>query len=132
MFMFFCLCFAIHLCVPSARCLGNLAPVQREPLQLNVTAFHENRLSLTLRVVDSSQPLTCRMAFLKEPRKDRQGNVHAICNLNIDASEEVGQLPLTNPEENALVWVGETALISHYKGYVNSPHWYISYLGTIS
>ncbi|EDO45487.1 predicted protein, partial [Nematostella vectensis] len=31
------------------RCLGNLAPVQRDPLHLNFFSFRENRLSVTVR-----------------------------------------------------------------------------------
>lgn len=73
----------------SSRCLGNVTPVSREPLQMTFSPFRENRLSATVRVTDPSQPFTCRLAFLKEPRKDRQGNVRTICNLTIDLSEEV-------------------------------------------
>lgn len=71
------------------RCVGNLTPVTREPLQITFSPFRENRLAVTVRVTDPSQPFTCRLAFLKEPRKDRQGNVRTICNLSIDLSEEV-------------------------------------------
>ena len=71
------------------RCVGNLTPVNREPLQITFSPFRENRLAVTVRVTDPSQPFTCRLAFLKEPRKDRQGNVRTICNLSIDLSEEV-------------------------------------------
>ena len=46
---------------------------------------------MTVRVTDPSQPPTCRLALLKEPRKDRQGNVRTICNLSIDLSEEVSR-----------------------------------------
>lgn len=56
---------------------------------MTFSPFRENRLSVTVRVTDPSQPPTCRLAFLKEPRKDRQGNVRTICNLSIDLSEEV-------------------------------------------
>lgn len=70
------------------RCVGNLTPVTREPLQVTFSPFRENRLAVTVRVTDPSQPFTCRLAFLKEPRKDRQGNVRTICNLSIDLSEE--------------------------------------------
>lgn len=73
------------------RCLGNVTPVNREPLQITFNPFRENRLSVTVRVTDPSQPPTCRLAFLKEPRKDRVGNVRTICNLSIDLSEEVRQ-----------------------------------------
>lgn len=71
------------------RCLGNVTPVNREPLQMTFSPFRENRLSVVVRVTDPAQPPTCRLAFLKEPRKDRQGNVRTICNLSIDLSEEV-------------------------------------------
>ena len=64
-------------------------PVSREPLQITFCPFRENRLSVTVRVTDPSQPPTCRLAFLKEPRKDRLGNVRTICNLSIDLSKEV-------------------------------------------
>lgn len=70
------------------RCLGNVMPVTREPLQITFCPFRENRLSVTVRVTDPSQAPTCRLAFLKEPRKDRLGNVRPICNLSIDLSEE--------------------------------------------
>lgn len=46
---------------------------------------------MTVCVTDPSQPPTCRLALLKEPRKDRQGNVRTICNLSIDLSEEVSR-----------------------------------------
>lgn len=74
---------------PSCRCLGNVTPVNREPLQMTFSPFRENRLNVIVRMTDPSQPPTCRLAFLKEPRKDRQGNVRTICNLSIDLSEEV-------------------------------------------
>lgn len=64
-------------------------PVSREPLQITFCPFRENRLSVTVRVTDPSQAPTCRLAFLKEPRKDRLGNVRTICNLSIDLSKEV-------------------------------------------
>lgn len=70
------------------RCLGNVMPVSREPLQITFYPFRENRLSAIVRVTDPSLPPTCRLAFLKEPRKDRLGNVRPICNLSIDLSEE--------------------------------------------
>lgn len=58
-------------------------------MHLNFFAFRENRLSVAVRTVDSDQPMNCRLAFLKEPKKDRQGNIQTICNLNINMSEKV-------------------------------------------
>ena len=78
------------------RCLGNVMPVSREPLQITFYPFRENRLSAIVRVTDTSQPPTCRLAFLKEPRKDRLGNVRPICNLSIDLSEEVSAFERKN------------------------------------
>ena len=71
-------------------------PVSREPLQITFYPFRENRLSAIVRVTDPSQPPTCRLAFLKEPRKDRLGNVRPICNLSIDLSEEVSAFERKN------------------------------------
>lgn len=112
------------------RCLGNVTPVNREPLQITFNPFRENRLSVTVRVTDPSQPPTCRLAFLKEPRKDRVGNVRTICNLSIDLSEEVRQ------ENSYLIDVGrlwEPQKVKYVTKFLASFHdsWTVLFLSQI-
>ncbi|TGZ70996.1 hypothetical protein CRM22_002880 [Opisthorchis felineus] len=49
---------------------GNLVPVAKseEQLQLNVRAFHENRLNMLVRVKDLTQPAVGKLAFTLHPR----------------------------------------------------------------
>ncbi|CAH8429916.1 unnamed protein product, partial [Dicrocoelium dendriticum] len=49
---------------------GNLVPVAKteEQLQLCVQAFHENRLSMLVRVKDPSQSAVGKLAFMCHPR----------------------------------------------------------------
>lgn len=67
---------------------GNLIPVSKSGEQLSLTfqAFHENRLPFTARLRDAHQEPIGRIAFMKEPRKNRADQT-PICNLNLQLPE---------------------------------------------
>ncbi|XP_051993153.1 LOW QUALITY PROTEIN: ankyrin-2-like [Xyrauchen texanus] len=96
-----------------ADCFGNLVPLTKSGQHhvFSFYAFKENRLSLFIKIRDSTQEPCGRLSFTKEPRTYRSLNHNAICNLNIclpvyskesdsdqDADEEVIITSLKYPE----------------------------------
>ncbi|XP_074648678.1 uncharacterized protein LOC141904097 isoform X21 [Tubulanus polymorphus] len=71
---------------------GNLVPVTKSDDQLNLVfhAFRENRLPYTVRIRDSDQDPTGRIAFMREPKVSRgEAPQNPICNLNITLQDYV-------------------------------------------
>uniref|UniRef100_A0A8C1XD09 Ankyrin 2a, neuronal n=1 Tax=Cyprinus carpio TaxID=7962 RepID=A0A8C1XD09_CYPCA len=68
-----------------ADCFGNLVPLTKSGQHhvFSFYAFKENRLSLFIKIRDSTQEPCGRLSFTKEPRTYRSLNHNAICNLNI-------------------------------------------------
>uniref|UniRef100_A0A8C2HH26 Ankyrin 2a, neuronal n=1 Tax=Cyprinus carpio TaxID=7962 RepID=A0A8C2HH26_CYPCA len=68
-----------------ADCFGNLVPLTKSGQHhvFSFYAFKENRLSLFIKIRDSTQEPCGRLSFTKEPRTYRSLNHSAICNLNI-------------------------------------------------
>ncbi|XP_077061208.1 ankyrin-2 isoform X1 [Siphateles boraxobius] len=68
-----------------ADCFGNLVPLTKSGQHhvFSFYAFKENRLSLFIKIRDSTQESCGRLSFTKEPRTYRSLNHNAICNLNI-------------------------------------------------
>ncbi|XP_056317430.1 ankyrin-2 isoform X1 [Danio aesculapii] len=68
-----------------ADCFGNLVPLTKSGQHhvFSFYAFKENRLSLFIKIRDSTQEPCGRLSFTKEPRTYRTLNHNAICNLNI-------------------------------------------------
>nr|XP_021331700.1 ankyrin-2-like isoform X6 [Danio rerio] len=68
-----------------ADCFGNLVPLTKsgQHHMFSFYAFKENRLSLFIKIRDSTQEPCGRLSFTKEPRTYRTLNHNAICNLNI-------------------------------------------------
>ena len=81
-----------------------------------------------MHVTDPAQPPTCRLAFLKEPRKDRQGNVRTICNLSIDLSEEVRHKRLISPYK-VICFQTVKCKEKRFPSIPNSPRSYIHHIG---
>ncbi|KAI7810813.1 putative ankyrin-1-like [Triplophysa rosa] len=68
-----------------ADCFGNLVPLTKSGQHhvFSFYAFKENRLSLFIKIRDSTQETCGRLSFTKDPRTYRTLNHNAICNLNI-------------------------------------------------
>ncbi|XP_067298065.1 ankyrin-2 [Pseudorasbora parva] len=68
-----------------ADCFGNLVPLTKSGQHhvFSFYAFKENRLSLFIKIRDSTQEPCGRLSFTKEPRTYRSLNHNAICSLNI-------------------------------------------------
>ncbi|KAK9980713.1 hypothetical protein ABG768_000302 [Culter alburnus] len=68
-----------------ADCFGNLVPLTKSGQHhvFSFYAFKENRLSLFIKIRDSTQEPCGRLSFTREPRTYRSLNHNAICNLNI-------------------------------------------------
>ena len=66
---------------------GNITPVTKsgEQLYLIFKAFRENRLPFLVRVKDSNQEPTGRIAFMRDSRRVKSDQPHQpICNLNVE------------------------------------------------
>ncbi|XP_026123078.1 ankyrin-3-like isoform X13 [Carassius auratus] len=68
-----------------ADCFGNLVPLTKSGQHhvFSFYAFKENRLSLFIKIRDSTQEPCGRLSFTKEPKTYRSLNQSAICSLNI-------------------------------------------------
>jgi hypothetical protein len=65
---------------------GNLVPVTKSGDQLHFPfhAFRENRVPFTIRVRDTNQEPTARVAFMKDPKTARgEAPQTPVCSLNI-------------------------------------------------
>jgi ankyrin len=71
---------------------GNLVPVTKsgDQLCLRFHAFRENRLPFNVKVKDSNSEPMGRIAFMKEPKANRQDAPQTpICNLNLALSDSL-------------------------------------------
>ncbi|XP_025412126.1 ankyrin-3-like isoform X2 [Sipha flava] len=71
---------------------GNLLPIFKsgEQLELNFTAFRENRLPFTVRIRDLEDTNVARILFMREPKVNRGDPAQTpICVLNVTIPEDI-------------------------------------------
>ncbi|XP_051557909.1 ankyrin-2-like isoform X2 [Myxocyprinus asiaticus] len=109
-----------------ADCFGNLVPLTKSGQHhvFSFYAFKENRLSLFIKIRDSTQEPCGRLSFTKEPRTYRSLNHNAICNLNIC-------LPVYSKESDSDQDADEECEKTHEKYYVCSESTELSTLQII-
>lgn len=72
--------------------VGNLLPIFKsgEQLELNFTAFRENRLPFTVRIRDLDDNNVARILFMREPKVNRGDPVQTpVCVLNVTIPEDI-------------------------------------------
>ncbi|XP_056591273.1 ankyrin-2 isoform X3 [Triplophysa dalaica] len=109
-----------------ADCFGNLVPLTKSGQHhvFSFYAFKENRLSLFIKIRDSTQEPCGRLSFTKEPRTYRTLNHNAICNLNIC-------LPVYSKDSDSDQDADEESEKTHEKYYDGSESTEISMLHII-
>ncbi|XP_050973412.1 ankyrin-2 isoform X5 [Labeo rohita] len=109
-----------------ADCFGNLVPLTKSGQHhvFSFYAFKENRLSLFIKIRDSTQEPCGRLSFTKEPRTYRSLNHNAICNLNIC-------LPVYSKESDSDQDADEESEKTHDKYYDGSESTELSMLQII-
>ncbi|XP_051561173.1 ankyrin-2-like isoform X3 [Myxocyprinus asiaticus] len=109
-----------------ADCFGNLVPLTKSGQHhvFSFYAFKENRLSLFIKIRDSTQEPCGRLSFTKEPRTYRSLNHNAICNLNIC-------LPVYSKESDSDQDADEESEKTHEKYYDRSESTELSTLQII-
>lgn len=73
----------IHL-----TCSGNMTPADRN-LKITFTPFRENILTFKVSSLNSLDPWSCRMGFIGNLRKDRNGRVPLLCSLEAALPDHV-------------------------------------------
>ncbi|XP_057188750.1 ankyrin-2 isoform X3 [Triplophysa rosa] len=109
-----------------ADCFGNLVPLTKSGQHhvFSFYAFKENRLSLFIKIRDSTQETCGRLSFTKDPRTYRTLNHNAICNLNIC-------LPVYSKDSDSDQDADEESEKTHEKYYDGSESTEISMLHII-
>ncbi|XP_059408018.1 ankyrin-2-like [Carassius carassius] len=109
-----------------ADCFGNLVPLTKSGQHhvFSFYAFKENRLSLFIKIRDSTQEPCGRLSFTKEPRTYRSLNHSAICSLNIC-------LPVYSKESDSDQDADEESEKTHEKYYDGSESTELSTLQII-
>ncbi|VVC36072.1 Hypothetical protein CINCED_3A025137 [Cinara cedri] len=72
--------------------VGNLLPIFKsgEQLELNFTAFRENRLPFTVRIRDLEDTNVARILFMREPKVNRGDPAQSpLCVLNVTIPEDI-------------------------------------------
>lgn len=83
---------------------GNLVPIFKtgEQLELNFTAFRENRLPFTVRIRDLEDTNVARILFMREPKVNRGDPAQTpLCVLNVTIPEDI--VNITSKSESDLL-----------------------------
>jgi len=106
---------------------GNLVPIFKtgEQLELNFTAFRENRLPFTVRIRDLEDTNVARILFMREPKVNRGDPAQSpLCVLNVTVPEDI--VNVTTKSELDLL-----SLDRSYNFYENGFGMILNYIFTI-